>query len=403
MALHIVNCEGVVVEGADGSFTLSDATEVAIRDGVASYIGDARASVDLADATRLDANGLVAVPALIDGHVHPTVGGVSVVPPAPDWIDTYLGAGVTQCVSAGELTMPGFRQATLDPEFVTALATTAAKLFAGYPSPMRVHAGTLLAVPGLTRRQLAEVQAAGGRCLKFIYYPFDGEWEEEAGRYVTWAHELGLVVKMHAGGTSFQGHSVAATAEIVRRLRPDVLAHVNGGPIPMNDADVMSLLDETDAAMEVILGGNLRLLGRIASRLTERGELRRLVVGTDTPGGNGLMPRGVMQVAAAICSLGGVDAWSAWRSASAGVADAHGIRGGRIAERVPADILLVGPVSGSACGSVAEALESGEVVGVGAVIREGRVVQLPGAYLPPPARLPQLVDAGTRAGRRSAW
>lgn len=392
-SLRIVNCGGVVVEGPDGALRVEDHSEIRCDNGVVTYVGSPEDPVAnaAADAPTLDAHGLIAAPALVDGHVHPVVGGVSVVPPAPDWIETYLGAGVTQCVSAGELTMPGIRATTLEPAFVTGLAVTAATLFANYESPMRVHAGTLLAVPGLTRTDLAHVRDAGGRCLKFIYYPFEGDWAAEVRSYVQWAHELGLTVKMHAGGTSFRGHSVTATAGLVRTVQPDVLAHANGGPIPMSDDDIRRAIEDTDCALEVILGGNLRLLALIAAALRERGELHRLVVGTDTPGGNGLMPRGVMQVVAAIASLGGVDPWSAWRCASVATANVHGISSGRLTPTGQADLLLVGPVGGSSCATASDALQSGELVGVGAVVIGGRVVRLPGAYLPPPRHLPRFV------------
>lgn len=389
-SLRVVNCGGALVEGPDGHLRVEPHSEVHSRDGVITHVGEVAEHQPAADTT-VDAGGLLAVPALIDGHVHPVVGGVSVVPPASDWLDTYLGAGVTQCVSAGELTMPGVRAATLDPAFVTGLAVTAATLFRHHDSPLRVHAGTLLAVPGLTRSHLAAVRDAGGRCLKFIYYPFEGNWEPEVRAYAEWAHELGLTVKMHAGGTSFRGHSVSATADLVARLQPDVLGHANGGPIPMSDEDIQYVIEKTDCALEVILGGNLRLLAMIAQSLRERGQLRRLVIGTDTPGGNGLMPRGVLQVVAAVASLGGLTAWEAWRCASVGVAEHHGIQSGQLAPGGLADFLLVGPIGGSSLATTDAALESGEIIGAGAVVAAGRLVRLPGPYLPPPLRTARII------------
>lgn len=394
-ALHVRNLGGLLA--AEPEWGWRDDRELLCAHGRVVAIGD---GVDAArhalerDGERvavLDAAGLLAVPGLIDGHVHPVAGGVSVVPPGHGWTDTYLNAGVTAMVSAGELTFPGFRADALTPEAATRLAAHAAWAFGNLAAPPRVYAGTLLAVPGLDRECFRTVADAGGRCVKYIYYPFaERRWEDEVAAYARWADEFGLVTKMHAGGTSYQGHSMEADFALVAAVAPRVLAHANGGPIPMGDRALTDVVERTDCHIELILGGNLRVLRDLAGLLRERGELHRLTVGTDTPGGNGTMPRGPLQVIAAIAGLGGVDAASALRCGTQNVARAHGIPGGALAEGQPADLLLVGPVRGSSHATVADALEAGEIVGVGAVVTGGTVAALPGRYTPPPAALPTL-------------
>jgi enamidase len=394
-ALHIRNLGAVLA--ADPHWGFRPVAEILCAEGRIVALGDdvsaELSSVESAGArvTTVDAAGLTAVPGLIDGHVHPVTGSVSVVPPGIGWTDTYLQAGVTSCVSAGELTTPGFNAQTLTPDAAARLAAHAAWSFGGIATPPRVYAGTLLVVPGMERSHFEQVAAAGGKVVKYIYYPFADGWREEVSRYTTWAEELGLTTKMHAGGTSYQGHSVAADADLVVEVAPNVLGHVNGGPIPLPDRQLMAILERSRCAIEVILGGNLRLLRDLVCELRERGELSRLTVGTDTPGGNGTMPRGCLQVVAAIASLGEVDAATALRCATENVALAHGLSEGALRAGAPADLLLVGPVRGSAHGSVQEALESGEIFGIGAVISQASVVGLPARYTPPPASLPAVV------------
>ena len=397
-ALHLRGLGGVLA--AEPAWAFSDDSQILCEEGRIVAIGDATEARVRSLRERnitvrvLNGDGLVAFPGLIDGHVHPVAGSTSVVPAGSDWTHCYLNAGVTACVSAGELTVPGFSARSATPDAVTRLATTSAWCFGNIAAPPRVFAGTLLAVPGLEERHIAEVAAAGGRCLKYIYYPFgqDG-WREEVERYRHWARAHGLVTKLHAGGTSFQGDSVAATGEIVIEVAPDLYAHANGGPIPLSDTETMSVIEETNAFIEVIPGGNLRLLGRIARALHERGELDRLTVGTDSPGGNGIVPRGLLQAIVAISALGGVDAATALRCGTENVARSHRIPAGAIRTGELANILLAGPVRGSSHKTISAAIESGELIGIGAVIYEGDVVALPARFTPPPEALPTCAEA----------
>jgi enamidase len=398
--LHVRCLGGFLASEPGWGFT--DDSEILCEDGKIIVLGEEielrlRALESRGISARvLDAKGLIALPGLIDGHVHPVAGSASVVPPGNDWTNCYLNAGVTACVSAGELTVPGFDVRRATPDAVTRLASTSAWCFGNISTPPRVFAGTLLAVPGLRESHFAEVASAGGRCLKYIYYPFSGNgWRDEVERYRDWARAHGLVTKFHAGGTSFHGDSVAATGEIVIDVAPDIYAHANGGPIPLSDAETIAVIDQTRSFIEVIPGGNLRLLGKIAQALGERGELERLTVGTDSPGGNGIVPRGPLQAIVALSALGHVDAATALRCGTENVARAHGIPGGSICAGEPANILLAAPVRGSSHATITAAIESGELIGIGAVIYEGEVVASPARFTPPPAVLPEWAEAGS--------
>jgi hypothetical protein len=113
-------------------------------------------------------------------------------------------------------------------------------------------------------------------------------------------------VMVHTGGASIPGSGVIGP-DFVVAVRPDVAGHVNGGPTSLSLDDVERILDETDARIELVHNGNITMLGRIAARVRERGELHRIVIGTDSPAGSGVQPLGILRVIASVASLGGVD------------------------------------------------------------------------------------------------
>jgi enamidase len=379
-----------VFDAPDGVFD-----EILIRDGKIAALGS---GFDAEDGAVIDAAGLMAIPGLIDSHVHPVVGDVSVVPRGAGWLDEYLNAGMTSCISAGELTIPGFGASSLEPAFCVSVATAAAQLYAALGDAPRVYAGTVLAVPGMTRDDLATVVAAGGLCLKYIYYPFDRADPGEVANYRDWSRELGLVTRLHSGGTSFRGGSVAAGRGAVELLQPDIVCHLNGGPIPMSDEDVRFVVETSGAWFEVIMGGNLRLVRAIAGWAAEAGTVGRLLCGTDTPGGSGITPRAMLQLLALLAGSCGLEPSIAVAAATGSVAEAHRLNTGRLEVGRRADIVLVGAVRGSRHHSAQKALRSGEIPGVGVVLCGGRVVALPGRLTPPPASLPRVIKSEADAG-----
>jgi enamidase len=371
-----------VLEAPDGGFD-----QILIRDGHIAGLGT---GLDAEDGTVIDAAGLAAIPGLIDSHVHPVVGDVSVVPRGAGWLDEYLNAGMTSCISSGELTIPGFGASKLEPSLCVSVATAAAQLYAALGDAPRVYAGTVLAVPGMTRDDLASVAAAGGLCLKYIYYPFDRAHPDEVSRYRLWAQELGMVTRLHSGGTSFRGGSVSAGREVVELLEPHIVCHLNGGPIPMSDGDVRFVVDATASWFEIIMGGNLRLARAIVEWAGESGALDRLLCGTDTPGGSGITPRAMLQLVAFLAGSCGLTPSTAVATATGNVAEVHGLNTGRLEVGRRADVVLVGAVRGSRHLSAWDALRAGEIPGVGAVLCGGRVIAMPGRLTPPPAALPRI-------------
>jgi hypothetical protein len=91
-------------------------------------------------------------------------------------------------------------------------------------------------------------------------------------------------------GVSRSGASQVAGAAIVKHLRPDIVGHISGGPIPMPEGDIAAIVTETEFFLEVCSSGNPRMALRLMDLVKARVAFHRVVIGTDTPGGTGVIP-----------------------------------------------------------------------------------------------------------------
>ena len=388
MAKVLIENIGTLVAGETGVAPIRD-TSLVLEDGVVAAIGGDVAAPDVA----IDARGLDAIPGLIDGHVHPTFGEYTPAQDSIGWIRNYLHGGVTSMVSAGELHVPGLAFDDLDATLVKSLAFTSKATTGRYrPSGVKLHAGTVLLVNGMSESDFDEMAERGIKHLKYIFYDWDGDDEGERDRYRDWARDRGMVIKIHSGGVSRSGSSRTAGYEVVTSADPDVVAHISGGPIPMPDDELTKVIDDLpDAAIEVCSSMNYRATVVAARHLEERGQLDRLVLGTDTPGGTGVIPRGMLRNICYVAAVCEIDSVAAIGAATANVARAHDVAGGRIEEGEPADLLLLGPIQGSRATDSLEAFELGDVPGLSVVFLDGEPVIAPRTEQLPPPRTPAVV------------
>jgi hypothetical protein len=91
-------------------------------------------------------------------------------------------------------------------------------------------------------------------------------------------------------GVSRSGASQVAGAAIVKHLRPDIVGHISGGPIPMPEGDIAAIVAETEFFLELCSSGNPRTALRLMDLVKARVAFHRVVIGTDTPGGTGVDP-----------------------------------------------------------------------------------------------------------------
>ena len=364
---------------------LRSADSIFIDDGVFKEIGNGISR----NADRvIDADGITAIPGLIDSHSHPSIGEYTPAQNTLGWITNYMHGGVTALISAGELHLPGL---PLPPDARTSLsvAIVTKKCYDNLrPSGVKVHAGTLLLVPGLSEKDFDEIHALGIKLVKFIFYDYSLLPNGEAARYVKWARARGIKVKIHSGGVSRSGVSQVAGWEIVKQIDPDIIGHITGGPIPMPEEEMLRIAGETECFMEICTSGNYRLALSLARAVKAKGLHHRVLIGTDTPGGTGIVPRGILREIAFLSSVGEIEPDKSICMATGNVGRAHGLNLGILEEGRPADLVLLHKITGSVAKDALDSFAKGDLPGISYVIIDG-VIQVAGRsqQTPPPERV----------------
>ena len=384
MASLLIKNIGTLVTGKLEN-PLRQADSIFIKDGRVQAIGN---GLNQPADQVIDANGITAIPGLIDSHSHPSIGEYTPAQNSLSWITNYMHGGVTALISAGELHLPGL---PLPPDARTALsvAIVTKKCYDNLrPSGVKVYAGTLLLVPGLTEKDFDEIQALGIKLVKFIFYDYSLLPNGEANRYVSWAHARGIKVKIHSGGVSRSGVSQVAGFEMVQKIRPDIIGHITGGPIPMPEEDMIRIANETECFMEICTSGNYRLALSLARTVTAKSLYSRVLIGTDTPGGTGVVPRGILREIAFLSSVGEIAPEKSICMATGNVGRAHDLNIGILEEERPADVVLLHKITGSVAKDALDSFAKGDLPGISYVIIDG-VVRVAGRsqQTPPPERI----------------
>lgn len=373
---------GTVLSGELDAPVIEGADTVICRDGRITAVGSSLdAEVAAADQV-IDAMGTTVAPGLIDSHCHVVLGDYTPRQKTVDFLASYVHGGITSVISPGEIHAPGRPHSAVG---VKALAIAARHCFEGYrPGGMRVHAGAVVLEPTLTEDDFAELEAAGVRLAKFGFGayadPADGEPQ------VRWAQQHGITVMCHSGGASIPG-SKPITPEHLMTLRPDVCGHINGGPTALPDEGVEAIVTGTDMALQLVQAGNLRSSIRIARLAEESGNLHRVVIGSDTPTGTGVMPLGVLKTVAEISSLAGLAPERTWALATGNNARVWDLDSGRIRPGAAADLIVMDAPWGSTAGDALGALAIGDIPGISAVLTAGEIRALISRNTPRAARL----------------
>ena len=341
----------------------------------------------------VDARGTTLMPGLIDGHVHPTAGEYTPAQDAIGWLSNYVHGGTTTVVSAGELHHPGLPFEQLTPELVLSIGIVARETIARLrPLGMHVQAGTLLLVPGLAEKDFDTAAGHGMRNVKFIFYDWAKGEPGEAEQYVAWAHQRGMTVKIHSGGVSRSGASVVAGYDVVSRVQPDVIGHISGGPIPMPDGEIQRTVRETPAFAEICSSMNYRASLVALKALQEEGALDKLTLGTDTPGGTGVIPRGMLRNILFLSGVGGLAPELAIAAGTGNTARAHRLPSGRIEVGAPADLVLCDKIFGAAGSNALESMAKGDLPGISIVVSDGRLQVEPRSQQTPPPMRPAVIE-----------
>ena len=364
MKTAIVNIGSILTGDLAAPFLEGDT--ILMADGLIRSVGRASSQdVEGCDVV-IDAAGTIAIPGLIDSHVHITFGDYTPRQKTVGFLESYLHGGVTTSISASEVHVPGRPK---DVTGVKALAVAASKCFETYrPGGMRVHAGSLILEPGLTESDFAELREAGIWMVKAGFGAFPTPFDYAP--LVAMARRHGMVSMVHTGGASIPGSS-GIWADHLLRIHPDVSYHVNGGPIAMPDEDFPRLVDESDMALQVCTAGNLRTTLLVAELLTGADRLDRLLIATDTPTGSGIMPLGMLYTISHLTSLGKMAPEVAVAAATGNNARVYRLNSGTIAQGRDADVVLIDSCMGGSKSDALSALTNGDLPAVGAVVTAG--------------------------------
>ena len=369
---------GTLVTG-DLAHPVVDADALLIEDGSIASVGSVP---DLGGVDQLiDANGATVGPGLIDSHCHVVIGDFTPRQNAVGFLSSYVHGGITQVISPGEIHAPGRPH---DADGVVALAVFAQRSWSNYrPNGMKVNGGAVVLEPTLRPAHFRYLADQGVRLAKFGF----GRYEDPADGLpqVRAAQEVGIKVMCHSGGASIPG-SKPITTDHLMLLRPDVCGHLNGGPSSLDDDGLVRIVETTDLILQIVQAGNLRSAIHLVEAVLAHGAEHRVIIGSDTPTGTGVMPLGVLKTMAELSSLTDADPATVWAWASGVIADVYGLDAGKVEVGRPADLVIADAPWGSYGGDALGALARGDIPGISAVIIDGRIRALRSRNTPASAR-----------------
>jgi enamidase len=384
MSSTLIKNIGLMLSG-DVEKPILQADSIIVADGVIKEIGGGLEAPEGAQV--IDAAGCAVTPGLFDSHCHVVLGDWTPRQQMQSFLDSSLHGGVTTAISAGEVHLPGRPK---DPLGAKCLAILAAKSWANVrPGGMKVQGGALILEKGLTEADIAECAEAGVKIIGEVGLGSVKE-PDEAAQMVSWAKAKGMTVMMHTGGTSIPGSSVVGADEILT-VKPSVVSHINGGPTAVSLDEAKKIIEESDAAIEIVQCGNIRRAMEVADFINERGEWGRVVLGNDAPSGTGVVTLGILRNLAIISSQSEVTPELAVCMATGNTAGLYGLNRGLIAPGKEADLVFMDTPMGSPGKDLLGALIEGDTPGVSIIMIDGKVVVAKSRNTPPAARQAKVI------------
>src|SRR5437588_6113773 len=377
---------GLLLSGDLANPILDVDTVVAVGDRIAA-VGKEK-DVDTSQATvTIDAKGTALAPGLIDSHVHPVCGDWTPRQNQLGWIDSYLHGGVTTMVSAGEVHTPGRPK---DIVGLKAMAIFAQRAFHAFrPGGVKIYAGAPVLEQGMVEDDFKELAAAG---VKFLGEVGLGSVKDgtTGRRMVAWARKYGMQSTIHTGGPSIPGSSLI-DKDMVLETDADVIGHVNGGHTALPDDQIVALCERSPRALEIVHNGNERA-GLLALRTARQlNQLRRVILGTDSPAGSGVQPLGILRMISMLSSLGEIPAEVAICFATGNTAKIRNLDCGLIAPGKAANFVLMDKAQHSSGKDLLESIQRGDLPGIGMVIIDGVVSAQRSRNTPPATRVPEVI------------
>ncbi len=332
----------------------------------------------------IDASSMTLAPGLVDSHAHPVFGDFTPRQNMVGFIDSSLHGGVTAMISAGEVHLPGRPK---DPKSAKALALLAKRCFDNArPSGVKVHAGALILEKGLKEEDFKELSEDGVWLVGEIGLG-TVKTASEAKEMVGWAKKFGMKVLMHVGGTSIPGSSTV-TCKDVLEADPTVACHLNGGPTGIPSEEAIKVIEKSNCTIELVHCGNMLSAFAIGKFLKETKRLSRLILGNDAPSGTGVIPLGIWRMITFLSGMCAIPGEIAVCFATGNTKKVFGLDHGIVKVGEPADLQLIDAPMGSEGQNAKEAIEKGDIPGIGMVMIDGVVKVQISRNTPPPTRKP---------------
>ncbi len=375
---------GTIVSGDMEKGILKGDT-VVVRDGKIAAVG-ARQEVDTSGIDLIvDTDGQTVCPGFIDCHVHNTLDDYA---PQRGAVGTYSDAlygGTTTLCSEGEQG-PGWPRFYDDPIGCKAAAIMAHRVFRRYRpgGALKVHGGALVLVHGLTEEDFRQMHEAGVWLIAEIG---GGGLSDpaEVAPMLEWARKYHFFYSVHLAPPSIPGSSWVTSEEILK-LRPNKVAHTNGGSTAVAFHHIQRLMDECDIPLELVVNGNFVNFNKMLRHMSRKGELGRLVFGSDAPTGQASLPGAINRAIVKASCLNDIPAWQVIAMATGNAADLYGLNTGKIEVGREADLQVIDCPPGSCGKDALSAIEGGDPFGNDMVIVDGRIVAYRGKDSRPTAR-----------------
>ena len=384
----VVRNIGLLLSG-DINRPILDADTLVAVDGRISGIGRLQ-DLDTEGATAIiDAHGSAVAPGLIDSHVHPVAGDWTPRQSQLNWIDSTLHGGVTTMISAGEVHTPGRPR---DIVGLKAMAIFAQRAFTAFrPSGMKIHAGAPVIEHGMVEQDFKDLADAGVTLLGEVGLGSvkDGP---TARQMVAWARQYGIQSTIHTGGPSIPGSGLI-DASVVLEADTDVVGHINGGHTALPDREIRCICEGCRRGLEIVHNGNERAALYAMRTAREMGQSERVILGTDGPAGSGVQPLGILRMIAMLSSLGEVPAEIAFCFGTGNTARMRTLDCGLIETGRAADLVFLDRPQHSAGKTMLEAVELGDIPGVGMVVIDGTVRIGRSRNTPPADKVPEVITS----------
>lgn len=387
MKKTIIKNLGTIVSG-DISTPILDGDTICIDEDRITFIGCANnAPADDYDI-QIDANGLTAVPGLIDAHAHVPLANYIDWYKAYDWVENFASSGVTSLVSVGGIRFPGEAKNRAEAIYQSIAAR---QLWENnHPCGSKIHAKSIMLYEGMERSDFAFLRKNGIYIVGEVGMSEVQAVDKIMGM-VKDAHEEGFIVTAHCGGPSNR-HCAMYHVDALEQIRPDVLCHVNGAPTPLSEEEIRYLVQSGKYFFDTVSNGNETLLVKIVTWAMEAGTLDKMMLGTNTPSVSGFSPSGLW-IQMVICShMTDLRPEIAVALGTGNVARCYGLDHGTLRVGKAADIVLTD--SGSTAPGLLGTLKFGRIPSVGTVIVNGRIVLERGKNTAPVKHKPTIIRRG---------